>query len=191
MKDNYIVQGWLVVVLCLAFGGILAGVDIAWRGRIEANQLAETLGQVPALVPAATEGQADTVSGQTVYRAITGDRLLGWVIPCSGQGFADRISLLVGVDGSASVITGLYVLDQKETPGLGNRIVGRTWRDQFVGKSTATPLVASRNRAATSHEIDAVTGATISSVAVCTIVNETVGRFAPALAARGAVGGAR
>lgn len=191
MKDNYIVQGWLVVVLCLAFGGILAGVDIALRGQIEANQLAETLSQVPALVPAATEGRADTVAGKTVYRAVASDRLLGWVIPCSGQGFADRISLLIGVDAAASTVTGLYVLDQKETPGLGNRIMAPAWRGQFVGKSTATPLVATRSRAAASHEIDAVTGATISSVAVCTIVNETVGRLGPALAARGAAGGAR
>lgn len=191
MRENYLVQGWLVVVLCLVFGGVLAGVEMTLHAKIDANKLAETLGQVPRLVPAASEGRADTVAGQTVYRALSGTRQVGWVIPCRGQGFADQIALLVGVDLPATTITGLYVLDQKETPGLGNKIQSEEWRRQFVGKSALTPLVATRTRATAAHEIDAITGATISSTAVCQIINQSLTQWRPELAARGAEEGRR
>ena len=177
MKDSYIGQAWLVVLLSLCFGGALAGVQVMLHERIEENKLAETLSQIPVLVPGAEEGLVDTVAGQRVYRALAGGRQIGWVVPGGGQGFADRIELLIGVDAEVARITGLYVLDQKETPGLGNKIVEEEWRKQFSGKSTSKPLVVVKGGAKGEEEIDAITGATISSESVCRIVNRTLSRM--------------
>jgi len=176
MKDNYIVQAWLVILLSLCFGGVLAGVQIGLSQRIADNKLAETMGQIPQLVPGAEEAASreDEVAGQRVYRAYAGGEQIGWVIPCGGQGFADRIELLVGVDVAAEKITGLYVLEQKETPGLGNKIVEDGWRSQFAGKTTMRGLAVTKAGAKTDSEIDAVTGATISSESVCQIVNQSL-----------------
>ena len=50
MKNNYLVQAWLVLILAVAFGGALAGVKIALQPRIDQNQKDETLQQVPTLI---------------------------------------------------------------------------------------------------------------------------------------------
>ena len=177
MKNNYIVQAWLVIVLGLVFGGALAGVQVQLSEKIAANKLAETLDQIPVLVPGARDGRQDEVAGQRAFRALAGGHQIGWVIPCGGQGFADRIELLVGVDTRVDKITGVYVLEQKETPGLGNKIVEDEWRRQFAGKTAGKDLAVTKTRATTDFEIDAVTGATISSESVCRIVNETLDRM--------------
>ncbi|MFH1568374.1 MAG: FMN-binding protein [Gemmatimonadota bacterium] len=182
-KRNYIGQAWLVILLSLGFGGALAGVQVKLEGRIAANKLAETLGQVPQLVPGAEQGEQRQVAGQIVYRALAGGQPVGWVIPASGQGFADRIELLLGVDPGVTRITGLYILDQKETPGLGNKIIEAGWRRQFGGKSTTAPLSAKTGGGASGNQIDAVTGATISSVSVCDIINANLAQMRPILTA--------
>ena len=184
-KGNYIVQAWLVILLALCFGGGLAGLDARLSGMIAANKLAETLGQVPALVPGAEKGEEQIVSGQIVYRAVGAGGHAGWVIPASGQGFADRIELLLGVDPRVQTVTGIYILDQKETPGLGNKIVETAWRGQFVGKSATEKVAAVTGGGASGPQIDAITGATISSESVCNIVNATLAQMRPVLLAAG------
>ncbi|MCP4450920.1 MAG: FMN-binding protein, partial [Planctomycetes bacterium] len=62
----------------------------------------------------------------------------------------------------------------KETPGLGNKIIEQPWRDQFTDKQSSTPLMVVKNGAAKGHEIDGISGATISSRAVTGIVNTTI-----------------
>ena len=184
-KNNYIAQAWLVILLSLCFGGGLAGVQVKLAGRIAANKLAETLGQVPVLVPGAERGEQQIVADKIVYRAAAAGRHVGWVIPAKGQGFADRIELLLGVDAAVSRITGVYILDQKETPGLGNKIIESGWRGQFIGKSALATVAAITGGGASGSQIDAVTGATISSESVCNIINATLAKMRPALAAAG------
>ena len=76
-----------------------------------------------------------------------------------------------------SVISGLFVLAQKETPGLGSNITeGPKFRDQFSGKPTSPGLVVNKVGQKLSHEIKPVTSATISSQSVCQIVNAEVAR---------------
>ena len=189
MKNDYLTQGWLVIAIGLFFGGALAAVQVTLNEKIAANKMAETLDQIPHLVPGAQQGEEGVVAGQRVIRALAEGRQLGWVIAASGQGFADRLELLVGVDLQVEKITGLYILAQKETPGLGNRIVDEWWLAQFSGKSAREPLQAVKGRSspakqgdavtsATSwgNQIDAITGATISSESVCRIVNQALGQ---------------
>lgn len=178
MKNSYIGQAWLVVVLALAFGAALAAVQGTLQPRIEQNKLADTLGQIPALVPGAVSGEAQTLGDQTVYRALDeGGHAMGWVLPAAGQGFADRIELLIGLNEDASRITGLYVLDQKETPGLGNKITEAAFCAKFRGRAAGTPLVLTKVAPAADREIEGITGATISSESVVGIVNAAVAKF--------------
>jgi electron transport complex protein RnfG len=110
----------------------------------------------------------------SVFEAKTEGQLAGWVVKTAGQGYADKIEMLIGLDPMIEKITGIFVLDQKETPGLGNKIVTDEWRSQFLAKSTAQPLATVKSKASAGNEIDAITGATISSKAVTDIVNAAV-----------------
>jgi electron transport complex protein RnfG len=183
-KGGYIKQAWLVLALGGCFGAALAGVHAGLGGKIEANKLADTLGQIPSLVPGAVEGKAEVRIGRPVYRAVdSAGRCVGWVLPAAGQGFADRIQLLIGLDAQARTITGLYVLEQKETPGLGNRVEEPAWRGQFAGKLASRPLAVTKADKPGEGEIHAVTGATISSQSVTDIVNDAVAKFRGELSA--------
>jgi electron transport complex protein RnfG len=103
------------------------------------------------------------------------------VVKSSGSGYADKIELLVGLDADADTISGLFILDQKETPGLGNKVIETGWRKQFIGKPVADALAVTKTGASKPIEIDAVTGATISSDSVVQIINTALADLRPVL----------
>lgn len=198
-KNSNLAQAWLVLLLALCFGAALAAVQINLSGIIAANKLNETLSKVPDLIWG-TEKAAQLKDQQVpveilpgtltvkkaaksvsypIYRLSRNGQIEGWVIKSGGQGYADKIELLLGLDPEAETITGLFVLEQKETPGLGNKIISPQWRDQFTRKKTARLLEVKKNSGQgtnpDSTAIDAITGATISSRAVTGIVNGIVG----------------
>jgi len=180
---KYLQQAWLVLALALLFGASLAGVYVALADKIQANKLDETLRQIPALVEGASNGQATEVAGRTVYRALDAEgKQVGWVVPASGQGFADTIELLIGLDCQAGNIKGLYVLSQKETPGLGSKVTESRFLQGFAGKSTDSPLSVTKAASPGAGEILAVTGATVSSESVTQIVNKNITQLRSELA---------
>lgn len=172
---RFLLDAWLVLVLSLAFGAALAGVHMSLGERIRQNQLNETLSQVPALVVGAREGRKSSRAAD-LFEALDAQGMLkGYVIRARGQGFADVIQVLIGVTPEVDRITGLYVLEQKETPGLGNRIEEEKWRAQFQGSAALTALTVVRDKPQPgANQVRAVTGATISSRSVCEIVNAGV-----------------
>ncbi len=186
-RAGFFRQSWLVLLLALSFGAALAAVEISFAPRIRENKRNATVSQIPELVPGAVKeaSKEQSVGGALVYGADDAEgRQVGWVVPAAGQGFADRIELLIGLDPTASTITGIYVLDQKETPGLGDYITSRErFRRYFEGQPTAASLkVVKREVAPQGGEIKALTGATISSDAVTAIVNQRVRELGAALA---------
>ena len=195
LKNSNFAQACLILVLALIFGSALAAVQVNLSGVIAANKLNETLERVPELVFGVTAAAGMTSPNATVeitpgtvtikkdlktsyynlFRVVREGKLAGWVVKAGGQGYADKIEIIIGLDPGADTITGLFVLQQKETPGLGNKITFPRWRNQFIRKKTGTPLVVTKDKSQTPNAIDAVTGATISSRSVTGIVNRTIG----------------
>lgn len=194
-KSSNFAQAWLILVLALIFGSALAAVQVNLSGVIATNKLNETLERIPELIwgtakasKLASENASVDITPGTVmikkdhktayyslFRVIHESKLAGWVIKAGGQGYADKIEILIGLDPGENIITGLFVLEQKETPGLGNKIIFPGWRNQFIQKKTSTPLVVAKGNSQAPNAIDAVTGATISSRSVTGIVNRTIG----------------
>jgi len=195
IRNSNLFQAWLVLVLATIFGVALAGIQASLGPIIEANKIKETMEKIPALVlgdaravKIAEEGSPLIIQSRllevdkkgvkkfyTVYDVAYQDgSMAGYVAKASGQGYADKIELLLGLDVAADTITGLFILDQKETPGLGNKILEQQWRDQFVNKPATRAMVVVKGRKTDIHEIDAISGATISSRSVTGIVNKTI-----------------
>ena len=191
LKNSNLGQAWLVLLLSIVFSISLASVQLSLNPVIEENRTKETMEKIPVLIAgkasAENSGSIDIskriinvdkygiAKSYTVYDVFSKSGTdLGHVVRASGQGYGDKIELLVGLDPLGRTITGLFILDQKETPGLGNGIVEAAWRDQFIGKSTAEPLVVVKGKSANDNEIDAVSGATISSRSVTDIVNTAI-----------------
>lgn len=181
---GYLQQAWLVLLLAGAYGGALAGVQITLAPRIAENRRRETYQTIPQLVPGAD--QARTVelwisdrdgNPVRVYRTHDAEgRHNGWVLPASGPGFADDIGLLIGLDASLEELTGMYVLDQRETPGLGDYIRDADFRQQFRGQAADTPIEAVKSDPG-EQQIVVLSGATISSSSVARIINTAISRL--------------
>lgn len=185
-RDSSLGQAWLVLIMAIVFGALLAMVQLTLSPKIAANMQAETFSAVPVLVygegnvpaDAKVETSAITVKSGSrdlsypVYIVKSGGEVTGFAVKGSIMGYADNIEMLVGFNADVSEVTGIFVVYQKETPGLGSKITEADWNGQFTGKSTATPLAVNSKDA--KANIDSISGATISSVAVTDIVNNIV-----------------
>lgn len=104
-------------------------------------------------------------------------------IQAGEPGFADVITVMFAMNPGDGTLLGMKVLAQKETPGLGDKVEKDT---AFVAQfaATAPPLkaVKSGSRRPPS-EVDAITGATISSRTVVKVINNAAARWQPLVAA--------
>lgn len=113
----------------------------------------------------------------------SGGQIDGVAIQRGEAGFQDIIQVIFGYDPSAKTLTGMKVLESKETPGLGDKIFkDQAWVDQFFA-GPQTPLAAVKPGAGKGlpNEIDTITGATISSKAVVEIINNALEEWTPVL----------
>jgi electron transport complex protein RnfG len=120
---------------------------------------------------------------ETVYVGFdAAGRPTGVAVQAAAPGFQDVIRLIYGFDPRTGRLLGMKVLESKETPGLGDKIEkDATWASQFDGAEP--PLAAVKRRSGAAGEVDAISGATISSRAVVRIVNRSLERVrAPAVA---------
>lgn len=190
-------QAWLVILLAIVYGAGLAFIHTALSPKIAENKLNESLKVIPEMLAGAEMSATEemiledsTGRATRVFRAFSGEGIpVGWVIPGSGQGFADKIELLVALDNGFTTIRGIYVLEQKETPGLGNFIADPPFEGQFAGKRADAPVTVTTTEVTDpQHQIQALTGATISSDSVASIVNDAIARLRPAALSTGAGG---
>ena len=157
---------------------VLAVVDsftrlpIANIATLKANRAAQAV--MPAGVKAlvARPDPADTNVVLFVgYADDTRTKVLGYAVPgTSPNGYAGDIRLMAGLTADRAVIT-YRVLSANETPGLGAKLGDAAFAAQFAGKPAAALKVKKDGGA-----IDALTGATITSRAVCEALADAVAR---------------
>ena len=129
----------------------------------EAGSLAADLAMLPMpegmiSVYAAANGydQAKSISLMTGFK--------GFVMQTEVQGYGGAVRLMVGVDAGGSV-TGLRLLSHSETPGLGAKASSSDFLNQFAGKTGPTLSIV-KQPPTQAREVQAITGATITSTAV-------------------------
>jgi electron transport complex protein RnfG len=197
----------LRLVMTLAIAGLISGIAIigiyeTTLPTITANKARELQAAVFKVLPGVSQMQ------QVVYRdgqlivavdkdadeqAIYGGydeqgKFIGWAIPGAGAGFQDTIGLLYGYSPRDREVRGMEILESRETPGLGDKI----YKDMaFVGNFAELSIdpeivVVKKNTRSQPNEVDAITGATISSKAVVRIINETHAAWSDRLPASGA-----
>ncbi len=183
----------LRLVLTLAIAGLLSGIAIigiyeSTLPTITANKARELREAVFKVLPGVSRMQQlvyrngelivseETAKDEPVVYGGYDERgeFLGYAIPGAGPGFQDTIGLLFGFTPERQLVLGMEVLESRETPGLGDKI----YKDgEFVGSfnelSIEPEIVAvKKGTSSRANEIDAITGATISSKAVVRIINE-------------------
>jgi electron transport complex protein RnfG len=127
-----------------------------------------------ALVPLEGEEEGLPLSDAVFGAYDEEGELVGFGIPSEGAGFQDTIKLIYGYNPEKKEIIGMEVLESKETPGLGDKIMkDQDFLENFESLSVEPEVVAVKPGAkANSNEVDTISGATISSKAVVNIINE-------------------
>ena len=105
--------------------------------------------------------------------------LVGYAIPTAGPGFQDIIRVLYGYLPDKRQVSGMEVLESRETPGLGDKIYkDLAFVANFDALAVDPEIVAVKKGTKTQpNQVDAITGATISSKAVVRIINEANRRW--------------
>ena len=109
--------------------------------------------------------------------------VVGVAVSRGESGFADVVLVIFGFEPETGILLGKKVLESKETPGLGDKIFkDEAFVKQFFDRPQ-TPLTAVKAGAGKGlpGEIDAITGATISSKVVVSIINNGVADWQPLL----------
>lgn len=102
---------------------------------------------------------------------------LGYVITVTDkEGYGGEIKLAVGIQNDGTV-NGISILSISETAGLGMKAKESKFKKQFEGKNVSE-FVYTKNGAAADNEIDAISGATITTNAVTNGVNASIKCFA-------------
>ena len=116
------------------------------------------------------------IDGQILYYEVSDSKLAGgksYVIISIGSGLWGDITAAVGIDSSRETLTGIEIINQNETPGLGGRITEAWFKDQFRGKKGPLTTVPEGEPAA-EKQFQAITGASYSTGAIRSIVNSTL-----------------
>jgi len=148
--------GFILGLICVLAAGLLAGANALTRSKIAEQAQAEEQSALKEVMPQAKKfipvGLAPDV---LYYKAVDGqEKLLGFVFKASGKGYSSVIQTLAGMN-LEGVISAVKVVSQNETPGLGMRITENKFTDQFRNQDSLSLL-----------DVQAITGATISSKAV-------------------------
>jgi electron transport complex protein RnfG len=110
--------------------------------------------------------------------------LIGYAIVSQDPGFQDIVKVIFGYNAESQQVLGMKVLESKETPGLGDKIEkDMSWVTAFQGILAPIVGVKVGKNTGDAHEIDMITGATISSKAVIRIINDAIEHYGPLIEA--------
>lgn len=175
MREFIRLVGTLMIISMFA-AGALSYTFNATKPTIEANRLQKRLATLQAVLPP-FDNKPDLESVRLknakeepveFYVAKKDGRPVGVAFQSTAQGYSSKIALMIGVVPEGKIY-GLSILDQNETPGLGNKIQGESFTRQFLGKDLSSSRWELKKLRG---DFDQITAATISSKAVIRGVQE-------------------
>jgi electron transport complex protein RnfG len=148
--------GLVLLVITVVASAALSLTYEQTKAKIESQQLDAIKSSLKLVMPGADDFK---MQSDNYYIALSQGKEIGYVKIGQSPGYSSNIRMMIGVtDGK---ITGLRVLSQSETPGLGTRVQEPWFQEQFKGLAKEE-IELKKN----GGKIDAITGATISSKAV-------------------------
>lgn len=165
-----------LTVIGIVSGGLLSQISNWASPKIAKHREEETKQAIFKVQPKAGDYRRIEIKNLECYKVLdSSSQPLGYALVHEGNGFQGKIRLMVGLMPNLGEISGLEILEQVETPGLGTKVTESPFTNQFSGLQT-TPEIKWVKGAPPSqpNEIQAITGATISSKSVVFILNDGI-----------------
>lgn len=198
---------WVRFPLVLMVVGLISAASLAGLYKftapvVKANEVGEIQNALNAVLPDAEEFDSvkDAAPDLPIYYVAKGeeDEVVGYAVEGEAQGYGGPIGVMIGVDKSFK-INRIKIYKQKETPGLGDKIIQiisqKTWKTVLTGTSPDESALRPYFQVQFDDQnapvklkkdggtIEAITGATISSQAVVDAVNTAIIKLRGALGA--------
>ena len=154
-----------LLLICGAVAAVLAGVNAITKDKIAAIQEQKTQAAIAVVLPGVAGVEEIPVTGENEIVTAVYAAENGYAVQVAPNGFDGAVTMMVGI--SEGKVTGISVISHTETPGLGavaaaQNAKGEAFRGQFVGQSGTLVI---------GDQVDAMSGATITSKAVVAGVN--------------------
>ena len=159
-----------LVIIAVVLAAALAVVNQKTAPLIEQNsenQLQESLRGVMDADEFTITKENDDL---TVYEAKKGGQTVGYCVVNTEKGYGGDVKVMTGVDLDGKV-TAIDILEHSETPGLGANSTKDEFKNQFKGKQAGIEVVKNSPK---DNDIQAISGATITSKAVTRAVNAAI-----------------
>ena len=162
MKSTISIRPTLILALiCLLATLLLAGLNQLTTPIITRNE-AQTANEIyAALLPEADGFTALSCDIDGITAVMEANNGAGYVITAQSRGYGGQVPAAVAFSPEGTIL-GVTMMENSETPGLGQKVTEAAFSGQFAGREAATFTI---------DEIDAVTGATISSKAAVAAIN--------------------
>lgn len=181
MKNN--IKMILTLGLISALSGfLLASVYKICEVKIEENRNKEIETAIFNVLPDACKYEKKEINNTIIYigKSKTDEKLgYSWLI--KGNGFQGAIVMVIGISSNLEKIVGIQILEQVETPGLGAKIAENWFQDQFKNLSIPNLVLEKNVTPEQTEKIAAITGATISSQSVVTLIKQSLSEILPTL----------
>ena len=164
-----IVIGLKLLLISALIAAIIAFVYAVTLEQYEKNVAEQKRLAMQAIFASETltyvEEMPDGATSYTVYTVSENGAVVGYCVQLAASGFGGDVSLMVGYRADGSIL-GVQIVSHSETPGLGAKVEEEAHLSQYNGKSGELALDKDGG------DVDAISGATISSRAVLEGVNE-------------------
>ena len=157
--------GAVLLAVCAIVTLVLAMVNFLTKDMAAANKQKDTDIAIKELFPTCTAStEEETVHGAPingVYKVMEKDTHIGYAVGVIASGFGGDIEMLVGI-GHGGVVNGVKIISMSETPNVGSRVNDSEYLSGYKGLSGELVI---------GQDVDAISGATVSSKAVLAGVN--------------------
>lgn len=175
-KTSIIMPTVVMVIICLVVTLALSVSNLVTKPKIEELEAKTAKEALQKVMPADTysERQVDTDDGKIDYfEASNGEEALGYIFTVTEKGYGGEVKVMAAILPDLT-IKSVEVLDvTSETVGLGQNTAKESFYSQYSGRG-ANISVVKNNPDKSKNEIQATTGATISSKAVTKAVNKAI-----------------
>ena len=155
----------VLTLICSVIALMLAVVNAVTKDTIAENTQKEKIEAISRIFGDVDDVETYTVEDHEINVVFNKSMLIGYSVTVKPQGYGGEIEMLVGIERGGSV-QGIEIINMSETPGVGSRVKSDSaFLPQFKGM-TGTLTVG--------ENVDAISGASISSKAVTSGVNEAL-----------------
>lgn len=179
MRD-IVKHGLILLIITTIAAFVLAVTNDVTQAIITERAEQQNIESIKALLPEAeefnkVEGVASGIIVE-VYEGTKGGNVVGYTVKSIPRGYAGTVETLVGISQDGKIV-GLKIGANTETPGLGTKIADASYLNQFMDKAADLVFNITKDQPAKAEDIQAVSGATVSSKAVAEGVNTSTELF--------------